>query len=291
MALLNFDARQVEPHAGAGDALPAGWYIVVMDQSEIKPTSAGDGSYLECRFNIVDGQFLNRKLYSRLNIRNTNLQAQEIAYKQLSAIAHACNVLLVQDSAQLHNIPLKVKVKVRPATEQYEASNDIASYKNVHEATPPNAAPVAQPAFTAPVAQQFAAPAQQFAAPATQPVQQFAQPVQQFAQPVAQPAAQAVAQPAWQPPAGAAQPWTAPVVEQPAAAQPQQQFVQQQQPVQQFQQPAAQPQQQFAQPVAQPQAQPQAQAQPAATQPWNGAVATQPVPAGQAIPPWMQQPQ
>ncbi len=112
MAQLNFDATQVEPDAGF-DTIPAGWYNVKMDESELKPTKDGTGTYLQVRFTVIDGQYANRKLFARLNIKNANATTQEIALKQLSAIGHAVGVLHIANSEQLHGIPLKVKVKIR----------------------------------------------------------------------------------------------------------------------------------------------------------------------------------
>jgi hypothetical protein len=180
MAQLNFDASQVEPDAGF-ETIPAGWYNVMVDQSEIKPTKAGDGHYLEVRYNVIDGQYKGRKLFDRFNIRNSNPTAQEIGYKQLSALAHAVGILHVQDSQQLHGIPLKVKVKVRKGDGQYEDSNEITSRKNINEPvetagaaagsaattgfTPPAGAPAG---FTPPGAPP--APAAPAAPPVTQPI-------------------------------------------------------------------------------------------------------------------------
>jgi hypothetical protein len=136
MALLNFDSSQVAPDTGVGDPIPAGWYNVMMDESDVKPTKAEGGMYLECRFNIIDGQFAGRKLFARFNIRNANPMAQEIGYKQLSAVCHAVGMVgMVADSQMLHGKPLKVKVKVRKADGDYEASNDITAYKNINEPT------------------------------------------------------------------------------------------------------------------------------------------------------------
>jgi hypothetical protein len=260
MGLLNFDANQVAPSTGVTEALPAGWYNVAMDESTLKPTKDGAGQYLEIRFNVLDGQYVGRKLFSRLNIRNQNPVAQEIAYKDLSAICHAVGVLQVQDSQQLHGRPLKVKAKVRKATDDYEASNDLTAYKNINEVTDSPAGAASAPAgvpagFGQP---QFAPPAQQFS-----PQQQQA-PQQPLATPPG----------AWQPPA-AAQPWAAPQQQQapqqaqfaPPAQVAQPQFA----PMPQFAapgQPA--PQQQFTQPqqtVQQPvQQQPQFQNAPP---PWG----------------------
>lgn len=277
MAELNFDASQVAPDTGAMDALPAGWYNVLIDESEMKPTKDGTGAYLQTRFNIIDGQYAGRKLFTRLNVRNQNPVAQEIAYKQLSAIAHAVGVLQVADSNQLHGIPLKVKVKVRAASGDYEASNEITSYKNINENTgaPAGAgtAPGGMPAgfggapaqFQTPAAPQGFAPQQQQQAPAQQ---QFQQPQQQQ---------QAPQQPQWEAPAQAPQPWGQP---NQAAPQQQQQPTPQQQAQQQFApQQAQQPMQ--TQPVQQQQA-PAQQAAATGTPPW-GAAQQDPQ---QATPPW-----
>jgi hypothetical protein len=133
-----------------------------MDESSMKPTKDALGSYLEARFNILDGQYHGRKLFARLNLKNSNQQTVEIAMKQLSAIGHAVGVLHIQDSAQLHGLPLKVKVKIRPASGEYEASNDITAYKNINEqvdmaGAPPAGAPPAS--FGAPAPGAGAAPA------------------------------------------------------------------------------------------------------------------------------------
>lgn len=88
MALLNFDASTVAPDTGAQDPVPAGWYDVVIDASEMKPTNDGNGSYLELRHNIIAGAMQGRKVYGRLNLRNANPTAQEIGYKQLLSLIH-----------------------------------------------------------------------------------------------------------------------------------------------------------------------------------------------------------
>ena len=239
MALLNFNAANVPPDTGVMDALPTGWYEALADQSDIKPTKAGDGgAYLEVRFSITAPQnYAGRKVYARFNIRNSNPVAQDIGFKQLSAFCHAVGFLQVEHSEQLHNRPLKLRVKLKPSDGQYEASNDIAAYRPITEqvdlgpsassAAPASAAhaftPPPAPSFTPPPAmgQQFSpnfAPPAVPNAPPQQQQQQFAQQQQlqggpqfapQFApqQQVQQaPVQQAPVQQTWQPPA-AQQPW------------------------------------------------------------------------------------
>lgn len=217
MAHLGFDATQVPPDSGQLDPIPAGWYNVMVDESEIKPTSDGLGARLAVRFNVVDGEFANRKIYTGFNIRNANPVAQEIAFKQLSALAHAVGVLNIQDSQQLHGIPLKVRVKVKPPKDGYDAQNEITSYKDVNyvpdskgSAASGPAAPAAPAGFGAPPAAPagFGAPAPAPAAVAPAPA--AAPAVGAPAQPWAQPAAPAAVAP---PPA-----FTPPAPPAPAAA-------------------------------------------------------------------------
>lgn len=299
MAQLNFNARTVEPSAGI-EPVPAAWYIAAIDQSEIKPTSDGQGAYLELRYNILDGQYVGRKVFTRLNIRHNNQQTVEIAYKQLSAICHAVNVLDCVDSSLLHAIPHKIKVTLRqggpkmdrqtgqPTGEFYEPSNEIKGWKNVNENTDspvmPQQGNMGFPAQPAAAPQGWgAAPAQPatWAPPAAAPAQQPAQ--QPWQQPQQQPAQQpaAPAQQPWQ--QGAAAPTTAPG-QQPWQGQPQQAA---QPPAQQPQGAPAQP---WGQPPAQQPQQPAAgpqggQSAPWAQQPAQGGNMGAPA-AGGAQPPW-----
>lgn len=297
MAQLNFNANTVAPDTGTGDPVPAGWYNVMMDESEMKPTKGGDGAYLATRFNIIDGQYAGRKLFARLNLRNNNAVSQEIAFKQLSAICHAVGVIQVGESQELHGKPLKVKVKLRPADGEYEASNDISAYKNINDNSVGAAGGAAAPAMGMPAQMPvMGQPAQQ---PWQQPGQ--AQPVQPMMQPPVQGGMM-------QPPMQQPQQFSQQPVQQPAQApqqfpqqQPQQgmQIQPQQGAVQQpWQQPGAQqpwgqaPQQdpnaQFQQPMQQVMQQVPMQQQPVQQQPAQQNVAVQQY-AG-AVPPW-QQPQ
>jgi len=146
MAQLNFNAASVAPQESY-DILPAGWYNARITGSEMKPTKDGTGSYLSLTMTVIDGLAANRKIFDRLNLNNKNPKAVEIAYQTLSSICHATGVINLQDSTQLHGIPLSVKVKVRPAEGQYGESNEVAGYRKVEGVAP------AVPSFVAPAAQ------------------------------------------------------------------------------------------------------------------------------------------
>lgn len=208
MAQLNFDARQVDPQQSF-EPIPAGWYNMMIVESEMKPTSNGQGAYLQLTLKVVDGQYAGRQVFDRLNLQNPNPVAVEIAYRRLSAYCHATGVIQVQDSQQLHGIPFKARVSVRTdSTGQYEPSNEIKAVKHINEETGTTAAPAQQ----AP-AQQF--PQQGFQQPQQAPQQQWQQPPAQqpqFQQPAPQqaPAQGGTPVPPWmqgqQAPAQATQP-------------------------------------------------------------------------------------
>jgi hypothetical protein len=207
MAQLNFDARTVAP-AEAPEAIPAGWYNARVTNSEMKPTSDGSGAYLQLELTILDGEFANRKLFDRINLQNKNPVATEIGYRQLSAVCHATGVIQVQDSQQLHGIPLKVKVSLRPAGpgadgKHYDASNEVKGYKNIADGAggAPAQAMLPQPQGFGQAPQQPAMPPQGHA---PQQPQQYQQPApQQWAPPVQQQVPQQPAQ-QWAPPPAAA---------------------------------------------------------------------------------------
>lgn len=152
---FSFDATQVAP-ASSSDPIPAGNYAAMITESEIKPLKSGNGTALRLTFQVLEGEFKNRKVWANLNIQHTNAQAQAIAQQQLSAICHAVNVLKISNPAALHNKPMTIKVKVRPAHDGYDASNDIGGYSAINAAS---AAPTAATNGTAARTTASAAPA------------------------------------------------------------------------------------------------------------------------------------
>ena len=141
MADLNgFDARTVEPVADF-EAIPAGKYPAAITESEMKPTKAGTGHYLQLTFTILDGEYKNRILWARLNLDNPNQTAVKIAKAELSAICRSVGVMAPKDSQELHNLPLLITVKVKKRSDTGELTNEVKGYskKDSAQATPPPA--------------------------------------------------------------------------------------------------------------------------------------------------------
>lgn len=156
MASISFDATQVAPQESFSP-IPAGSYIAQVIESEIKPTKSGTGQMLTLRWQVVDGQYKGRLVFDRLNIVNQNPKAEEIGQRQLSAVCHAAGVLKLQDTSQLHNKPIKIKVKIRQ-DDQYGDTNEVSGYDAVNGgAAPVSAAPTAPAAASVPPWQKKAA--------------------------------------------------------------------------------------------------------------------------------------
>jgi hypothetical protein len=125
--LKGFNAQEVEPQSDF-EPIPAGDYTAMIVESEMKPTKNGNGEYLQLVFEVCDGQYQSRKIFARLNLNNPNQTAVDIAQRELSAICHAVGVLTPDDSMDLHDKPMTVKVKIRQSP-GYDPQNEIAAYK------------------------------------------------------------------------------------------------------------------------------------------------------------------
>jgi hypothetical protein len=148
MATINFNAENVAPSV-ALEALPAGKYNVVITDSDIKTNRRGDGEYLQFEFEVIDGDYRSRKLWSRLNTNNPNPDAVRMANADLSAICHAVGVLQPRDTVELHNLPLVVTVRCRK-TPDGVIVNDIKSYEAVARPVAPASQTVVQSGGSAP---------------------------------------------------------------------------------------------------------------------------------------------
>lgn len=152
MANFNFNASSVEPmEARTYEPLPNGDYDMIITKSDVKPTKAGTGHYLELEMQVVGGEHSGRRHWERLNVDNPNKQAQDIAQAALAALCFAVGVEDMSDTEQLHDIPFIAKVDI---DRKDPTRNRITGYVNTGSAavaaTPAKApAPAAKPAAAA----------------------------------------------------------------------------------------------------------------------------------------------
>lgn len=125
--LNNFNAHEVDPATDL-DPVPAGKYMAMITESELKPTKDNTGRYLQLTFTILDGQFKGRNLWARLNLENTNATTVKIARAELSSICRAIGVMTPRDSCELHNLPMQITVKLRKRADTGELQNEIRGF-------------------------------------------------------------------------------------------------------------------------------------------------------------------
>jgi hypothetical protein len=143
------------PAPEALGAVPAGWYTCKVSDSQTTVSRAGH-EMLVVELTIHEGEHAGRKLWDRLNLWHPDPKVSEIAARSLKALAVAAGRPNLQETEEIHEQLVEVKVAVRDdQSGQYEPSNAVRSYRaasNVAKPpvgmTPPPAAAQAKPAAT-----------------------------------------------------------------------------------------------------------------------------------------------
>jgi len=118
------------------EALPVGWYDVVITQAEVKDTKAGNGQYIKVRYDVSGPTHQGRVIFGNFNIRNPNPKAEEIGRQQLGELMSSIGVSRVNDTDQLIGANLKIKLAIR-SSEQYGDQNDIKGWASAGGASIP----------------------------------------------------------------------------------------------------------------------------------------------------------
>lgn len=117
------------------DVLDAGWQEAEIIKSQIKTTAAKTGQYIALTFKITaeEGDKANgRMVFTNLNFKNPNPVAVKIARSDLKKICAAVGFEgELEDTEDLHNIPMMIKLSVKPENDQWPAKNEIKDYKAV----------------------------------------------------------------------------------------------------------------------------------------------------------------
>lgn len=127
--LGNYVSEQLAEPSNDFSPIPPGTYAMEVIESDIAETKNGRGILLKLTLRVTEGEFENRRVWSQLNIRHENQQAQEIGQRQLSDLSRACGFTAnPSDSEDFHGIPIKVSVKIGKAQEGYEPRNEVSRF-------------------------------------------------------------------------------------------------------------------------------------------------------------------
>lgn len=148
MALFNFNAASVEPmQSRSFEPLPKGDYEMMIVKSDVKPTQAGTGHYIELEMHVLGGEHSGRRIWERLNIDNPNKTAQDIASAALASLCYAVGVEDMTETEQLHDIPFVAHIEI---DKKDPTRNRVMGYAGISAQAPKAAAPAARPAAAAP---------------------------------------------------------------------------------------------------------------------------------------------
>jgi hypothetical protein len=146
MAKFNFNSATVEPMAARSfDPLPRGDYEMMIVKSDVKPTQAGTGHYIELEMHVLSGEHSGRRMWERLNVDNPNKTAQDISQGLLASLCHAVGIAEIGETEELHDTPFVAHVDI---DKKDPTRNRIMGYVSVSAPAPK--APAARPAAAAP---------------------------------------------------------------------------------------------------------------------------------------------
>ena len=124
-----FNREELPVDDSSYEPLPEGWYPVQITGAELKETKAGTGQYIKVEYTVVGDNYQGRKVWGMLNIVNPNETAENIGRKQLNQLMAATALDSVQDTDEFVGKTLNIKLKIKPASGEYEASNDVKGFK------------------------------------------------------------------------------------------------------------------------------------------------------------------
>ena len=137
MASFDFDASSVPVTEKSFEVLPAGWYTASVTGADLKATKSGTGQYLRIEYTISGPTGAGRKVWSNYNVRNENPKAESIGREQLAELCRCVGLARVNDTDQLLGCNVSVKLKVREASNGYEATNEVQGHKALEGSAPP----------------------------------------------------------------------------------------------------------------------------------------------------------
>jgi len=150
MASFDFNPSDVPATEKNFEVLAPGWYTASVSGAEVKQTKSGTGQYLRVEYTISGPSGAGRKVWSNYNVRNENPKAESIGREQLAELCRCVGLARVNDTDQLLGCNVSVKLKVREASNGYDAANEVQAHKAIEGSAPPAPAKAAAPAKAGP---------------------------------------------------------------------------------------------------------------------------------------------
>jgi len=103
-------------HQGTEDLqpIPAGWYLAHIVEAGVCDAANCNGNYVLAVFEVLEGDYLHRKIYQNVTLNNSSQQAVEIGKRLLTDIYTACGITgPTQETGVLLYKPVMIRVGIK----------------------------------------------------------------------------------------------------------------------------------------------------------------------------------
>jgi len=146
---------EIVPATGSFELLDPGDYrLEASEISDETVTKDGTGAYVTIKYTVVEGDRQGAQIFANYNIKNKSEKAQEIAWRELSALGHAIGVLAGHSDDLLYK-PFTAKVGIEKGKPKgdgtnYSDRNRIEKFYPLDSGAPPaKPAPAPKPTVVA----------------------------------------------------------------------------------------------------------------------------------------------
>jgi hypothetical protein len=123
-----YTATNAAPRPERASVLPQGTYRAVIMRAEMKPTKRGDGEFLELEFVVLEGEHTNRKFWDRLNLKNPNETAVQIAREAMDELCFVTGKLSLTSAQELVGSTVAVQLKVKQNSQTKEPEQAVVRF-------------------------------------------------------------------------------------------------------------------------------------------------------------------
>ena len=157
MASMNLNTEEL-PDSDNLEPVPGGVYAVEIVESDTVVPNSGKGEMLKVTMEVIEGPYVNRKIWDNILYVHPNEDAQRIGQQKIKSICKAVGFAgQLEDSTQLHSVPFQVRVIIEEK-DGYAPKNVVKAYLEGAQATasPAPRQTAASTRQAAPVARQSA---------------------------------------------------------------------------------------------------------------------------------------
>lgn len=101
---------------------------VIIKESEIKTTRAGNGEYIKITMEVMDDEHSGAKLWHNFNVVNPNEKAVQIGRGQLKRLNQILGISELQDTTELHGQPFRVLTQIKKGQDGYDDTNVVKKF-------------------------------------------------------------------------------------------------------------------------------------------------------------------